>query len=223
MRVYFIRHGESEENVKGTGTFMLDPKLTERGRRQIQVTGHRLLHLLDGQSVDFLISSTYLRARQSAEILADTLWMKEILFSSLVLERRHPSAIVGKQNGSPEVMRIFEEMYSDRYDRFVYADEESFYDFRERLKKIITFLDDLRVRGLKTVVIVSHATTIRGVAAYMASWNGELRYDTFSSWVMNVGLKNGSITTCEWKPNWNGSYSWHLVTLNDQAYLERIK
>jgi len=64
----FVRHGESEAN-KAKRIGELGTKLTEAGMEQALETGKAL----KGQSIDIIVCSEFLRAQQTAEIIAGEL------------------------------------------------------------------------------------------------------------------------------------------------------
>ncbi len=68
LRILLLRHGESQHNLDGSGG--LDSPLTERGIEQARrVAPHLARHF----QIAALYSSTMLRARQTAEIIAPAL------------------------------------------------------------------------------------------------------------------------------------------------------
>ncbi len=70
MNLYFVRHGESTANVLGLFSNEVHAHpLTEKGIEQARA----LAHSLSGLSFDGIYSSPILRARQTAEILAEAL------------------------------------------------------------------------------------------------------------------------------------------------------
>ena len=74
VRLYLVRHGESEANVahcfaNGTQGY----PLTARGRAQAAVLAERLTTELEGRPPDSLHTSPVLRARETAQILANRL------------------------------------------------------------------------------------------------------------------------------------------------------
>ena len=72
-RLYFVRHGQAGNNVVGlTLEPGVDPPLTELGEEQARRVGQRL----QKQGVDRIYSSTLLRARQTAQPLADALGLE---------------------------------------------------------------------------------------------------------------------------------------------------
>ncbi|MEO0603425.1 MAG: histidine phosphatase family protein [Myxococcota bacterium] len=65
--VYFVRHGQTDWNAEGRVQGRLESTLTPLGRDQARATAERIATL----GVDGIVASTALRARQSAEILAE--------------------------------------------------------------------------------------------------------------------------------------------------------
>lgn len=66
---YFLRHGESEGNVEGRMQGHLDRHLTERGRRQAEVTGDWFSEM--GIEIGAVLSSPLLRALETARIVSE--------------------------------------------------------------------------------------------------------------------------------------------------------
>jgi probable phosphoglycerate mutase len=72
-----VRHGESEHHVKSLTGGWTDTPLTDRGRRQAQRLAHGMARN-EQYSLGHLISSDLLRARQTAEIIAETAGIKPV-------------------------------------------------------------------------------------------------------------------------------------------------
>jgi len=64
MKLYFIRHGQSETNLSRCWTGWLDSKLTEKGRNDARIAGR----FLDGVPFDKVFSSDLSRAKTTAEL-----------------------------------------------------------------------------------------------------------------------------------------------------------
>ena len=65
MRVWMIRHGESETNKNGLWTGWLDAPLTEEGKRDAALASEFVSRV----SFDKIYSSDLLRAKSTAEIV----------------------------------------------------------------------------------------------------------------------------------------------------------
>jgi broad specificity phosphatase PhoE len=69
MRLYLLRHGESEGNAQGVVQGWLDTPLTQLGRRQALQTAP----LFEGQQIASVVSSPLLRAHATAMLIAERL------------------------------------------------------------------------------------------------------------------------------------------------------
>lgn len=83
--IYFIRHGESETNVKKVFAGRDDSLLTDKGRNQAFDTAAEIKR--EGLKFDRIISSPLKRAKETAEIIAKELGFgKEIEIKSEIIE-----------------------------------------------------------------------------------------------------------------------------------------
>lgn len=69
MRLFLVRHGESEGNASGIVQGRLDFGLTDAGREQARLAAEHLA----SHPVERLVSSPLRRARETAEVIADRL------------------------------------------------------------------------------------------------------------------------------------------------------
>ena len=67
MQLVIVRHGETEANVGRVIQGHSGNNLSERGRQQAQCLAERLRH----ETIDYVYCSDLLRARETAEILAN--------------------------------------------------------------------------------------------------------------------------------------------------------
>lgn len=68
MKIYLIRHGESTGDIEKRYGGSYDDHLTEKGRQQIQETTEKLL----GKNIEFIFSSTLVRAKEAAKIIQES-------------------------------------------------------------------------------------------------------------------------------------------------------
>src|SRR4051812_25868763 len=101
-KIYFIRHGQSADNLSKVrqGT---EGKLSDKGREQAAFVGKRF----SGIPLDIILTSPYERALQTASIINEHLHLK-IEECSLLVERKNPSEIIGKDAESLEVKKIMD-------------------------------------------------------------------------------------------------------------------
>ena len=155
--LFLVRHGETEYNrrriVQGRG---VDVPLNETGVLQARALAKRI----ENHDIDVLVTSTLLRARQTAKIVAERVGHKEIISLHDLEEMSW-----GKYEGhaqSQELKQAFDQMRTDWkngiYDRPVEGGE-SLLDVRFRAVSAINYIVD-RFEGSR-VLIVAHGRLLR--------------------------------------------------------------
>ena len=105
MNLYIIRHAIAVD--EGTSDYESDSQrpLTDKGRKKMRQIAKALHNL--GVEFDLILSSPYVRARETAEILADVFKMKKkILFSDNLIPLGNPELLIGEINESYSVDSI---------------------------------------------------------------------------------------------------------------------
>lgn len=97
-RILYVRHGESTANINGiAGT--TDAQLTERGAEQAKATGQHLKN----ESIVTICCSPFIRARQTAEIIAGELGIPVYEIVTIdELQERYLGEFEGTTGRSPE-------------------------------------------------------------------------------------------------------------------------
>ncbi len=97
MNLYIIRHAIAVD--EGTSEYESDSErpLTDKGRKKMREIAKGLRNL--GVEFDVILSSPYVRARETAEILADVFKMKKkILFSDNLIPLGNPELLITEVN-----------------------------------------------------------------------------------------------------------------------------
>jgi phosphohistidine phosphatase len=97
MNLYIIRHAIAVD--QGTSDYESDSQrpLTDKGRKKMRQIARALRNL--GVEFDLILSSPYVRARETAEILADVFKMKKkILFSDNLIPLGNPELLITEVN-----------------------------------------------------------------------------------------------------------------------------
>lgn len=95
MNLYIIRHAIAVE--EGTPGYESDRErpLTDKGRKKMRQIAKGLRNL--GVEFDLILSSPYVRARETAEILADIFKMKKkITFTENLIPLGNPQLLIGE-------------------------------------------------------------------------------------------------------------------------------
>ena len=101
MNLYIIRHAIAVD--EGTADFEDSQRpLTDKGRKKMRQIAKGLRSL--GVEFDLILSSPYLRAQETAEVLADVFKMKKkIVFSKSLVPEAEPEKVIAEINESNSV------------------------------------------------------------------------------------------------------------------------
>ena len=146
MKVYVIRHGESETNLSGRWTGWLDAALTEKGRNDAKKAGE----LLKGISFDKVFSSDLSRAADTAGIALPGCEAEK----SALLREVHLGTLANQPLGCvTEAQRA-----QIRENGYTMYGGESNTEFVERVR---SFRDQLEQLDAECVAVFTHAGWVR--------------------------------------------------------------
>jgi broad specificity phosphatase PhoE len=207
MRVYFIRHAESQYNALDRHQ-VASVGLSELGIKQAESVARRL----STNRIDVLMSSPYERAKQTAEFISAAV-QKPVELTPLLTEMKKPSVIEGRRHDDPEARKIRRTILNNWHDpAWRYADEETFFDARHRAVRCIKFITRL---DNSNVLLVTHGGIMRMIIGVMLHGE-ELLVRDFLKLQEFVHADNATITLCEY----TNHKRWKLITWNDCAHLE---
>ncbi len=220
MRIYFVRHGQSEENISNT-YIGAHAKVTEEGLRQAQYVGKRFEKI----PVDIILSSDMARAKETARVISERVG-QPVTYSELLQEGRAPSELLGKDPSHPEVAAIRELWLTRRYqgEHMRYSDEETIADMKTRAGDALAFIAN---HEADNILVVTHGTFLRVVLGMI------IIGDTFSPQLFKqfrerLSMSNTGITVCDYHKEDarrvdldlpGKSPGWRLITWNDHAHL----
>lgn len=154
MKLYLVRHGQTDSNRDGVGLGRADVPLTKLGLQQAERLGERFRTI----ALDRVLTSPLLRAKQTAEPLAAWSSLTPVTTQALI------ELDVGETEGMP-----FPEM-REKYPDFLrlwaspecahvrMPGGESLEDLADRLDPLV---DELREAEHETVAVVSHNFTTK--------------------------------------------------------------
>ena len=150
MKLYFVRHGESEANTQHVISNRESPfRLTERGRGQAM----RLADNLKGVPFTTIFSSPILRARETADILSKALRLTYHVTEAL---REYDCGIL-EDKSDEESWRLHRAFYEDWTFRYNHSSKpeggECFVDIKNRF---LPFIDSLSRDGDDHVLLIGH-------------------------------------------------------------------
>ncbi len=206
--IYFVRHGETENNAKGIRQGP-EGSLSEKGRAQALATAKRFPKYKGHPQI--IISSPYQRAKETAEIIAEELKLK-IKYSDLLRERKNPSEIVGHEGGEREVKKIIDRIDKSYHaDDLRYSDEENFIDLKKRAKKLLSYISR---RNAKRIIMVTHGIFLKMIVSYML-YGESLTASQYNNLSYFNPINNASMAICSYTHHWFKKNEWKLLVWND--------
>jgi len=180
MRLYVVRHGETQANIEGRYVGSLNPALTERGQQQA-----RSLEAQLPEHIDAIVVSPLLRAQQTAGILNRNLQLP--LLTMACFRERDVGVFEGLTQ--EQARQGYPELWAQNITRQWHVgptDGESIHEVVERVSQgLIELMDTF---AGQVVVLVAHgfvAKTIRALARH--------DFSDFFDWQ----LPNGNILALE--------------------------
>ena len=186
MRIYIVRHGETNANVKGYLQGWSNDPLNENGHMLAEITGRGM----KGLRFDCCISSPLIRARETAEII-----LKEsdnsgpILFDDRIKEMNFGS-YEGMSIRNEKMVGFLKKPIVD----YKFPDGES---ITEVMKRTQEFLKELIAKDdSKTYLVSTHGCALRAMLNFLYNdpgdyWHGRVPYNCC---VNIVDVKDGAAT-----------------------------
>ena len=184
MRIYIVRHGETEANKNGYLQGWTDVPLNENGRIIAELTGRGLKDI----RFDHCFSSPLIRAKETAEILLrESGNSVPVSFDDRIKEMNFGS-FEGMNVRDEKLIQFLKEPVVD----YKFPDGESFQEVMNRtqefLKELIAKDDD------KTYLVATHGCALRAMLNFLYEdkndyWHGHVPYNCC---VNIIDVKNGT-------------------------------
>lgn len=208
--VYFVRHGQSEDNVAPVFQSPNSP-LNDKGKGQAESIAQRVSKL----SFDTLISSPFERAKQTAETIAKATG-KQPEYSELFVERVKPTYINGKPYTDEKANTLWREWEKSLYTPGLHAEDgENFDNLIERADKALAFLQN---RTEKSLVVVTHGYFLRTIVARVLLGD-LLSGEAFRNIQRTAAMENTGLTVLQYRESFEEKPAWRLWIYNDHAHL----
>ncbi len=208
--VYFIRHGQSEDNVTPVFQSPNSP-LNEKGQKQAGSIAERISKL----SFDALIASPFQRAKQTAETITKVTG-KEAEYSELFVERIKPTYVNGKSHEDQKASSLWRDWEKSLYTPGVRVEDgENFDDLLSRADKALAFLKDHKERSL---VVVTHGYFLKTIVARVLLGD-LLSGEAFKRFQRVASMENTGLTVLRFQSGFEEDPTWRLWIYNDHAHL----
>lgn len=147
MKLYVTRHGQTQYNIETRICGRSNVKLTDKGIEQARV----LADCMKGKQVDIILSSPLIRAKTTADIVAEVLGVPVEVDERLA--ERDYGVIDGTYEGTPGFMEAWVQF------GHIYPEGES---WLKVVQRVYNFLDDIKEKYKdKSVMVISHGGVCR--------------------------------------------------------------
>lgn len=157
MKIYLIRHGQTTSDIEDRYGGSYDDHLTEKGREQLKATAQKLV----GKDIEVIFSSPLIRARESAEIIAQAIGTPVEIVDGL--QERHYGVLSGLTK--EEARQKYPDAVESHKD-YSQTDPggESYGDFYRRA---VDAFKGILAKNHATVAIVSHGGPIKMILKHL--------------------------------------------------------
>jgi broad specificity phosphatase PhoE len=186
MKIYVLRHGESEYNLEGKIQGHIDIPLAESGKIQARQTALCLIDTIGAESIQAIYSSDLTRAKQTAQFLIDYLedrGYKVPVFYTEELREINLGVWEGKtreqlKNEKEEDGKSLFEKWLENPREVVPDGAESMPHFFQRVKDVFLEIASERRDKKGDVVIFTHSGAISMILNYISGRNPDnfIRY-----------------------------------------------
>lgn len=207
MKLYLVRHGQSEGNVSLTHQGENVP-LSAEGVNQATILATRLKN----QGIETIFASPFLRAKNTAEVIAKELELS-VEYLDQLKERRRPSEVEGLSYEHPIAAEIREVTRKNQtIPDWRYSDDESYNDLLKRAKDLEQYL--IQHYANEHVLCVTHVGILIMIAFSMIMQD-KLTPESFWQFYYHARYNNTGITILDY----SADHGWTLSTWNDTTHL----
>jgi len=157
MKILLIRHGETTGDIEDKYGGAYDDHLTDLGREQLEITAKKLV----GTNIDIMFSSTLIRARESVEIINNTVGTK-IEFVEGLRERNY--GILGGLTKTEALEKYPEAVESHKDPSNTDPDGEAQLDF---IARVVGAFELIIATQHECIVILAHGGSLKVILNHL--------------------------------------------------------
>ena len=185
MKIYVIRHGQTDWNVAGKCQGMTDIELNNTGIEQAKKASEQFKNY----KIDLIICSPLKRTRKTAEIINEAINC-QIISDERIIERGFGN-VEGKTDD--EWKKIFGDNTHAISNYYLNFNEQNIESMRDICERVWDLLDEIKEKYKdKNILLVTHGGTCRAINAYFNGIDED-------GYVQSVKINNCEIKEYEYK------------------------
>lgn len=180
MKLYLVRHGETDWNLENKIQGQTDIPLNDNGRKQARELADKVIRELGG--IRKIYSSRQKRAQETAQIIGSKLSVSPIVYQGL------EEICLGEWEGYTwkQVKEVFAEEYQIWHQNRRYQVPPKGESYQQLLDRLLPALDDIIRKEGQDILVVTHSAVIMTLMSYV--------YDTpFEDMARNYKTGNAAI------------------------------
>lgn len=209
MRIYLIRHAESEGNISGSLTSTTDFVLTVKGIRQAQRLGQHLRIELSGKSIS-AYCSPLMRAKQTMQNILSCIDPQDVTLTETSDLKEMDLGILEGMPFDEQSLRYPQVDMENRLSTFEAPEGECYQDVKQRVERFCSM--HIAHSDAEYILIVSHGITLRVLTNVLLQRPDEdiNCLNWFENTAQTVLVSDGS------------SQSFRVEKLNDYSHLKEL-
>jgi broad specificity phosphatase PhoE len=164
MKAFFMRHGQTNYNVKNlcNDNPSKDVHLTNLGKEQTK----KAAELFKDKNLDIIFISEFPRTKETADII-NKFHNKTIIVDGRINDRK-----TGGFDGRPS-SEFLESIKEDMFNIKPVSGES----FQDEKKRVVSFLEDLKKTEYNAILVIAHQDTIQIVSGHFNGLSDKEMYD----------------------------------------------
>ncbi|MEO0151214.1 MAG: histidine phosphatase family protein [candidate division WOR-3 bacterium] len=191
MKIYLVRHGQTDYNVNDLLQGWTDNELNENGINQ----AFELSQKLKNEKFDIIFSSDLKRAIQTAQIINENNKFKTNLISDKRLREQYMGDWEGKKYSM--LVQEYKEFFIKVKENPFYFNPPNGEKFEDVVNRVKSFLNELEKQNYEKILIVGHQIVNAIIFTILENknWNDFWNYKQKNSeiWILNF-IVNRTIT-----------------------------
>lgn len=161
MKIYLVRHGETDWNLENKIQGQTDTHLNENGRKQAQELAEKINLELCG--IGSIYTSKKVRALETARIIGEKLSITPVVQQGL------EEICLGKWEGYTwkQVREVFSEEYQNWHQNRRYQIPPGGESYQQLLNRLLPALDDIIKKEKRDILVVTHSAVIMTLMSYI--------------------------------------------------------
>jgi probable phosphoglycerate mutase len=161
MKLFLIRHGQTTGDLEDRYGGTYDDHLTELGQKQLQQTAEQLI----GKGIETIYHSPLIRARESAEIIADKIGCPLVEVTGI---KERDYGILGGLTKAEALDKYPDAVEAHKDYLNTDPEGESWEDFNTRVgDAFVEILNQANVAKHETIIILAHGGSLKRILDHL--------------------------------------------------------